>query len=141
MTKMKVLNKNGNILSLGDYLSFCMEIRTDGEIKDVCFRCMVYYNDDTPVCMASTRQGDISLSKSGGELKMELNSSHLAPGKYHLKLALYHVNSFGTEELLDVLDKAFYFEIDNNNAVNGLIWLPQYWGHMSADLKVINGNR
>jgi lipopolysaccharide transport system ATP-binding protein len=140
MTRMEVLNQKGSLLSMGDRLRFRLGIRTEEEMTDLCFRCMVYYNDDTPVCMASTRQGEIYLSSGkGGELELELDSSHLAPGKYHLKMALYHVNSFGTEELLDVLDKAFYFEIENDSAVNGLIWLPQYWGHVSAGLHVTGG--
>lgn len=141
MTGMEVLNPDGCSLHMGDRLRFLLRIRTERAAGDVCFRCMVYYSDDMPVCMASTRQGEILLPEKDGSFEMELDTSRLAPGTYHLKMALYHVNSFGTEELLDVLDKVLYFEIQDIGADNGLTWLPQYWGHVSANLNVIKGNR
>ena len=137
MTGLQVLNEEGCSLHRGDRLRFRMGIRSEGAAQDVCFRCMVYYSDDMPVCMASTQQGDLLLEAGDGQADMELNTSFLAPGIYHLKMALYHVNSFGTEELLDVLDKAFYFEIEETGADNGLTWLPRYWGHVSAELNII----
>ncbi|UPG64495.1 hypothetical protein [Metabacillus endolithicus] len=61
----------------------------------------------------------------------EFDNTNLAPGTYLVKLVLYKVNEFGTDELLDVVPSAFGFEMNSKSGdTNNLEWTHRYWGHI-----------
>jgi lipopolysaccharide transport system ATP-binding protein len=99
-------------------------------IYDAYLRIIVNYSDDTPAGMGTT---SIPLSAYEGEVKksvFEFDNRNLAPGIYIVKLVLYRVNEFGTDELIDVVTSAFVFEMKNvQGEVNNLAWTHRYWGH------------
>ncbi len=109
------------------------ELTIDQSTKDrnLCFRAMIYSQDETVVGMTSSTVGNIS-SKSGVKcLNIDIDISQLAPGDYYLKFALYDVNDFGTSVNLDVIDKAISFRIVEKNSINNMEWHSRWWGHIS----------
>lgn len=125
-------------IQMGNMLSFELSVKSMMPRKDVCFRCMIYYSDDTPVCMAGSIKGEITLQKGCNQIQGKVDTSILAPGTYHIKLALYCVNDYGVEEHLDVLHKAAYFNVREGNVINNMKWLHQYWGHAAVTMQICN---
>lgn len=137
MTAFRFEGKGSPRIKPGESIDFAMDLSSHGSISDACVRCMVYYTDGSPVCMASTCTGDISIDGENSTITGTIDVSCLAPGPYYLKLAAYHVNQFGTEEHFDVVDKAVYFSIDDESVTNNMAWSHQWWGHVRLpDIKL-----
>ena len=130
MTAFRFEGLDSPRISLGKKIDFSLDIESTQLLSDACFRCMVYYADGTSVCMASSREGDITIRKGTSTINGTIDVSCLASGSYYLKLAVYHVNEFGTEEHFDVLDKAVYFAVDDESVTNNMTWSHQWWGHV-----------
>lgn len=125
-------------IQMGNMLSFELTLNSKMARTDVCFRCMIYYSDDTPVCMAGSTKGEIALQEGNNQIQGRIDTSILAPGTYHIKLAIYCVNDYGTEEHLDILHKAVYFNVKEGNVINNMRWLHQYWGHTAVAMQISN---
>ncbi|MGN0998716.1 MAG: polysaccharide ABC transporter ATP-binding protein [Faecousia sp.] len=139
MTAFVFRNKNAPYIALGDRVDFLLSIRADSPVDNMCLRTMVYFGDDTPVGMASTVRGVITLKPGVNDIRGEINTSLLAPGSYRLKLALYFVNEYGTEQLCDVVDDTAYFIVEEGNSVNNMTWLHRWWGHIRLqDIEISN---
>ena len=80
--------------------------------------------------MGTTERGRMTLAKGAQKFNLCLDTRFLAPGSYYMKLALYLVNDFGTESIVDVVDKAVWFEKEETGTENQLSWLPRWWGHV-----------
>lgn len=63
----------------------------------------------------------------------EINTEHLAPGAYSVRLALYCTNEYGGEQQYDVVDHAAHFVIEDNRVVNNMAWNHPKWGHVALD--------
>jgi lipopolysaccharide transport system ATP-binding protein len=130
MTAFRFEGEGSPRIRLGQVIDFGLDIESVYLHREACFRCMVYYADGTAVCMASSCVGDIIIKEGMTTIRGIIDVSCLAPGSYYLKLAVYHVNEFGTEEHFDVLDKAVYFAIDDESVTNNMSWSHQWWGHV-----------
>ena len=133
MTRFSFLNKDRSCFEMGEKIVFSLSVYAQKECKNACIRGMIYYSDDTPVCMASSKSGELSLEVGENEIEGIVDIGGLAPGTYRIKLALYCVNEFGAEAHLDVVDKAIYFEVEDNNLINNMEWKHQWWGHVSLN--------
>ena len=129
MDRFVFTDKTGPKLKSHSPLPFQMTVNSISNCKDVCFRCTVFYVDGSPACMASTASGAVVLKKGCNQITGVIDVSCLAPGSYYLKLVLYRVNEFGTEEHLDIIDRAVFFNVEDADTVNNMTWLHQWWGH------------
>lgn len=117
----------GPYMEMGDHLEFSTKIHSQNFTDRICLRCMIYFGD-SPVGMTSTEVGDIILNEGINALTGSIDTSQLAPGSYRLKLALYQVNDYGTEQQHDVIDNMVYFSVEDGNAVNNMTWQHRWWG-------------
>lgn len=132
-SQFRFKNQNGAYLSFGEKIFFTLDISVSQNIQNVYFRCMIYFIDNQPICMTTTNEG-LKFFKIGmNRYDCILDTSPLAPGKYKIKIALYVLNDFGSEELLDVLDNCIYFIIEESNSMNNMTWLHQWWGHIKLN--------
>ena len=71
----------------------------------------------------------------GKEIKMILSLDHIVSGQYRINIVAYQANEFGAENFLDGVYPGLVFRIDDdaNESGRGLVWLPQYWGHIKLD--------
>lgn len=113
-----------------DLLKAELDLQVDTPKENLCLRAIIYHRDEVPVCMGTTERGAIALVKGEQKFSLCLDTRLLAPGSYYLKLALYLVNDFGTESIVDVVDKAVWFEKEEEGTENQLSWLPRWWGHV-----------
>ena len=119
------------IMKPGERLSFKLQIDGEAECEDMCFRCMAYFADGTPIAMATSRPGKMVLYPGENIISGEINTSHLAPGSYSLRLALYSTNEFGGELPYDMVDRAVHFTIEDTGRANNMAWNHPMWGHVS----------
>lgn len=127
------LNSNCYELTQGEVLSFLLEISSETATDKVCFRSIVYTDDDIPVCLASTESGDMNINNGINTFRCKINTSLLAPGEYKLKFVLYEVDGYGHETIYDVIDKLVRFSISDERLINGLEWQRAWWGNIKLD--------
>ena len=136
MTHFAFENEHGCNLCRGEKIRFSLTLKSEIIKDDVCFRVMLYFSDDNPICMGGIKKGELSLKEGENKIQGVIDTSRLAPGKYYMKIAMYQVNEFGTEQLLDVVNRAVSFAVDDSDVLNRMSWLHQYWGHMSTDVEI-----
>lgn len=119
--------ETGPYMSMEEQLEFNTSIQASCACNDLCLRCMVYFGDN-PVGMASTAIGDIVLNEEINVFSGIIDTANFAPGSYKLKLALYRVNEYGTEQQYDVIDNMVYFSVEDGSAINNMTWKHRWWG-------------
>lgn len=117
----------GPYLKMGEVLDFSIKIQAKRNSDKICLRSMVYF-EDNPVGMASTTAGDIVLKEGMNDVDGIIDTGQLAPGNYRLKIALYQVNDYGTEEHCDIIDNKIFFHIVEGSTVNNMTWQHRWWG-------------
>ena len=119
--------EDGPYIKMKEALEFSIKVYAEYDSNKVCLRSMFYF-EDNPIGMASTVAGDMILRKGLNEIGGTIDTSQLAPGNYRLKLALYQVNDYGTEEHCDVVDNVIFFHVADGSAVNNMTWQHRWWG-------------
>lgn len=130
MTKFTFCGENAPSLNLGEEIQFKMDLTCAADMDHLCLRCMLHYADGSPVGMGSTVKGALSFRKGENSFSGVIDVSGLAPGTYYLRFAMYRVNEFGTDELMDVVERTAFFKVEECGAVNNLTWMHQWWGHI-----------
>jgi len=139
MERFTFTNPSGPMLQQRERFSFQIRIRSKCCMNDMRMRGMIFFADDTPVAMATTKLGDMNIVPGSNMFSGEINVSNLAPGAYHVKLALYCTNEYGGEQLFDVIEHAAHFTITDTRVVNGMAWNHPRWGRTSLDDILITG--
>lgn len=99
-------------------------------IRNLAMRMTVLSGDRTVVGLATTKPC-IRTVEGENQVILILHLDWLAPGQYIVKLTAYSVNSYGTNQMHDVVDDACMFEkvqIGNDN--NRMTWNHNWWGYM-----------
>ena len=133
MERFVFKNPSGAILKSTEKIEFELFVKANTCSDTLRFRCMAYYADGTPVGMATTKANGMMVSPGINRVTGVIDISNFAPGAYSWKFALYHTNSFGGEELFDVIDRAVYFTIQDTGHANNMAWIHSSWGHMSLN--------
>ena len=133
MNRFVFTNPTGAKIKQREKITFKIEISGNSTVPDMRLRGMVYYADGAPVAMATTKADDMKVVPGTQEICGEFDTSHLAPGAYSLRLALYCTNEYGGEKLYDVVDHAARFMIEDTRSVNHMLWNHPKWGHTSLD--------
>ena len=137
MKRFVFTNPSGPQLKQREKISFELTVDAKSAKEDLRFRGMVYYADGSAVAMATTRENALNIVPGENVYRGEFDSSHLAPGAYFLKLALYRTNEYGGEQQFDVVDHVAHFVIEDTRIVNHMAWNHPMWGHTSLDDIVI----
>lgn len=118
------------IYKLGEKIKFTLKISCKEKTENVRFRFVIFYKDGTNAGTMFMKEkfniaaGDIT------ELKFELDTTHIAEGKYHVEIIAFLSNNLGGQMYLEQASPAFFFEISEIiNEENFLVWRRQYWGN------------
>ena len=73
------------------------------------------------------------------EVHLQLDTMHLAPGRYKIDIIGYQYNEYGKELFLDGVYPGIMLEIlETLNEDNKLIWNSRFWGHVHLnDVRVV----
>ena len=73
----------------------------------------------------------IAIREGQNLINIQLNLSHIMPGKYICSVILYEEDTYGNEMVVDGVNRGFVFDvIQDALKQNGLVWLGQYWGNI-----------
>lgn len=121
----------------GDTMGIIIYTDVYKHCKDTMFRIIISAADDTPVAMATT-VNPFEIKK--GKFSTNISLLGIAPGKYKLKLAMYLINEYGTDQHLDVIVNAASIRIEANSTDTKLIWNKTYWGYLQLPNLIVNEN-
>lgn len=134
--KIEIMDKEEAIICDNEEMKLQIEFSSKETSKNLCFRMMFYYIDDTVAGMATTRP-NIKAEVGMNTAKLKFAPVSLAEGTYKVRIAFYSVNEYGTERLHDVLDCGFSF-VKTSDVLNNLTWNHRTWGHAAfPEIKII----
>ena len=133
ITRFTFLNPSGARLTQRDKIRFRMKIDAKTSMEEMRLRGMITFADGTPIAMATTKENAMKIVPGENVFEGEINVSHLAPGAYFFKFALYRTNEYGGEQLFDGVEHAAHFTIEDTRIVNKMAWTHPKWGHTSLD--------
>ena len=129
ITEFIFSGKGGYEIAAGTDLQFNLGIRAKKANEFLCFRTVLFYEDDSPIGMASTIAGGLTVTEGDNLFTGICPTATLAPGDYKLKLVIYEVDGYGSETLCDVIDRIVLFTITGDKTTNGIPWQHMWWGH------------
>lgn len=130
MVELNIPGKSDANLTSRDPAFFQLKIESDAELRNVFFRVIFRFQDDTPIGMMSTID-PILLSKGKTYTRnLTMDLSMFASGRYTGSIYLYQIDTMGKMDNIDVVENAFSFEVYNENLeVNRMQWFHNSWGH------------
>lgn len=138
LDSLAITNSQDARYECGAVIEAKLRCRATAAVCGVKLRFELQFQDGSKV---GTMLTDKELDFCAGETKeicIEIDTAHLAPGRYSADIVGYVYNQFGDEVFLDGVYPGVSFEIiERINKENELIWLHQYWGHVRLhDVKV-----
>ena len=137
---LKLKDKESALCEYGEKLRFEIACTSSVKIEDVHFRFEIKFEDYS---LAGTMFTDKGVTFHAGRtaiLPMELDSEHIAPGRYMVDIVAYVYDRFGREQFLDGVYPGMVMEIsDRLNEKNKLNWLHQFWGHVRLNDVIVEG--
>lgn len=141
MEMLRYLNTDNCRIERGQPLRMRLDWQAKRNLKNVRFRMIVRYRDDSPVGLT---QSEILGDYSEGEKAvscLSFDTSGLADGNYFFSIALYQSNQEGGSVILDHVSRACEIEIVSpENDQSFLKWEHNYWGSVRfPDMKRLEG--
>ena len=126
------------VITRGQALNLRLNWIVKENLKDVKFRMIVRYRDDTPVGLCQSESlGDV-ISGQMVETEFSFDTSLLSEGKYYFSLALFQSDDVGNSIILDHVTRACTIEVIAPLGDEKLLnWEHRWWGSVRfPDLKV-----
>lgn len=119
------------IFHWGEKMKFSVGFSCEKILDNFVISAVIYYSDQTPVTMFTTKQFSIDETKNG-TLRLIADIANLAPGKYTMELCAYQVDRMGGTVFHDIIKKnVIVFEIQATEGFNcGREWNHILWGHV-----------
>ena len=132
MLGIEIRDKEKNIFYQGENCYLTLHCICNSSVSNVGFRFEIFHSDGSIVGTAFTDKEVTAQTGQRIDLKLMLETNHLAPGSYKAVALAYERDCFGNQIGVDRVDPALFFEIVQNEDAN-LVWLTQYWGHIKFD--------
>ena len=131
ITTVELLNAREGLLYEGQSLELCVSYTSSETYSDIAFRMIIFNSAHIPVGMTAS-QPVIAARKGDNFFECSINFPVLSQGQYSVRIVLYEVDSFGNEQIHDVVEPAFSFHKAFRNAVNDTSkrWNQQVWGNI-----------
>ena len=127
------------VCDYGGKLSFRLFCNAKELFRNVYFRFEVQSQDGTVVGTMFLSRGVNIYPERENEVHLQLDTMHLAPGRYKIDIIGYQYNEYGKELFLDGVYPGIMLEIlETLNEDNKLIWNSRFWGHVHLnDVRVV----
>ena len=134
MKSLKLISAEEPRFRYGEKAELFLVCRATRKWTGVGFRFEIQYQDGS---IAGTMPAGSYLDfepEKDTPVRLDLDFSHIAPGKYKADIVAYQLNEYGSEQYLDGVYPGFVFEIDQEiSAENSHMWLHKYWGHVRLE--------
>lgn len=130
----EILNNSGCTLDHKEPLKLALQYSSEKGLKDVYLRTTFEFTDDTRVGTAITVKPVNFKQTQDGRKVFEIDTRHLAPGQYTVRMTFYCLNEFGSQELVEIINNGCSIIIDSESErFHNLAWNNQWWGHAAFD--------
>lgn len=128
------------VVTRGNKLEIQLKWQAKTDLRDVKFRMIVRYADDTAVGLAQSRKLGDFLYGDCVTNTMLFDTSMLSDGRYYFSIALFQSDEVGNSIILDHVTRACMIEvISPPNDEKLLNWEHRWWGSIRfPDLEIIN---
>ena len=133
MTRFQFVEGSTPWMKPGETITFQLTIKSKITCENMRFRCMFFSNDGSPIAMATSMVGNMSISPGDCVFNGIIHTENLAPGSYWLRFALYTNDDVRGEQLYDVINRAVCFQIINIGYDIHVSWNSSKWGHISLN--------
>lgn len=130
--ELRILNKDIPMFNGDERLEVDFTWEALADCEDVFFRFVFKYSDASPVGFATTITPITLQAGKTATNRLSLALKNFASGKYYASVSIYKSVAGGGHDILDAVDCAVRFSVDNNEAdTNHLPTGAQhrYWGH------------
>ena len=122
------------VYSVGQKMKLRLSYRSVKAFSAGSLRVIIQSAEGTPIAMCTTNEGFPICANQTETVEIEIDTSHLAPGRFALGFVFYEVNEMGYNSTLDALKGIYHFEIVPKNGFNNnMEWLTRYWGHTFSE--------
>lgn len=126
MHTLNLLNHT-NCIKYGEQIEFDLEYECTHAIEHLRFR--FYLSMQDMVVFATSFSEEIPISPGKYHTKFRLDTSHLAPAKYFIKIIAMEPTVQGTQIRHDIIKRACTFEVVDENQLYNFIWDTRSWGN------------
>ncbi len=136
---VEINDRKRAVFTIGEKFEFTLKYRCLKKLDDFIISAVIYYSDQSPVTLANSKRISVDPNENG-EIRILLDLSPLAPGKYTLELCAYQVDGFGGTVFHDIIKKdRIVFEVQATDFFNqGRAWNHSLWGHTLSDELLVN---
>ena len=136
MHKLELLAPS-NCIKYGEQITFDLEYECCHAIDHLRFR--FYLSMQDMVVFATSFSEEIPMVPGRYHTKFKLDTSHLAPAKYFVKIIAMEPTVQGTQIRHDIIKKAFSFEVIDEDQLYNFVWDTRSWGnYIMPDAIIIN---
>lgn len=128
ITALQIKNKTEAKFADNELIPVTITCHCNKDISDIYFRIEIQYKDGSNAATALSKSSINFTKDSDMEILMNIDCSHLVPGRYKADIIAYTTNQFGNEHLVDGVYPGFMIEIEPSKE-NNIIWNHRYWGH------------
>lgn len=130
MKEFNFLDREDAFLNSNETIRFQLKWESSANLKNVYFRIIFRFQDDTPIGMMSTIQPMEIENGAEYAKSFTMDVSSFASGTYTGSIYLYQIDTMGKMDNLDVAENAFSFEVNNSHEeANRMHWFHNSWGH------------
>ncbi len=127
--EVEILGRESNVIEFGENLELGLKLLCKTQVEKMKIRCIIRNAERVALATAMSPFLPELSTNEESSVNIELNTSHLSPGKYFVKLELTRPDGYGSEEKYDMVNEAFNFEvIDSKAGLENLNWYSHFWG-------------
>ncbi len=113
----------------GEIIPVKLRVRAKQIWQDISFRFEISLLNETKIATMFSNRGIDFLAGEVKNLAVNLDTTHLTPGRYRVDVIAYMTDGMGEDHYIEGVYPAFVFEIsDSINEQNFKVWHQQYWG-------------
>lgn len=122
------------VLSGQEPLKLTLYYSSERGLDDVYIRVTFEYTDDTRVGTAVTPKPMRFEKTDAGQKTIQIDTAHLAPGQYTVRMTFYCLNEFGSQELVEIINSGCSVIVEGaKERYHNLAWNHRWWGHAAFD--------
>ena len=126
----RIRNSQDCVLSDRTPLELTLYYSSEQGLDNVYMRVTFEYTDDTRVGTALTAVPLRFEKTDVGEKTLHIDTTHLAPGQYTVRMTFYCLNEFGSQELVEIINRGCSVVIEGSRErYHNLAWNHRWWGH------------
>ncbi len=130
LVSLKLCNKEQPQYEYQEPIRLQIGVKAHHAVNQLCFRIELLSNDGTFIGTAFIEDTGALEKDQTGLFSLCLSTSNIVPGNYFGTIVLYQNTTHRASNDLDYIERAFSFEITDNEHRMPIVWNSEKWGHI-----------